>query len=73
MPTALDVPMIETIIVEVPNERHPFGVRGIGETGIVPPMPAISNALRDALGLRLTELPMKPGRGMAALKAQAAP
>ncbi|MCH8974851.1 MAG: xanthine dehydrogenase family protein molybdopterin-binding subunit, partial [Chloroflexi bacterium] len=72
MPTALDVPMIETIIVEVPNERHPFGVRGIGETGIVPPMPAISNALRDALGLRLTELPMKPGRVMAALKAQAA-
>ena len=72
MPTALDVPMIETIIVEVPNERHPFGVRGIGETGIVPPMPAISNALRDALGVRLTELPMKPGRVMAALKAQAA-
>ena len=72
MPTTLDVPTIETIIVEVPNERHPFGVRGIGETGIVPPMPAISNALRDALGVRLTELPMKPGRIMAALKAQAA-
>ena len=73
MPTSLDVPMIDTIIVEVPNERHPFGVRGIGETCIVPPMPAISNALRDALGVRLTELPMKPGRIMAALQAQAGP
>ena len=71
MPTALDVPMIESLIVEVPNSKHPFGVRGIGETGIVPPMPAVSNALRDALGVRLLDLPMKPGRIMAALKEHA--
>ena len=68
MPTTLDVPSVETIIVEVPNSMHPFGVRGIGETGIVPPMPAVANALRDALGIRFTQLPMKPGRVMAALK-----
>ena len=71
MPTALDVPMIESLIVEVPNSKHPFGVRGIGETCIVPPMPALSNALRDALGVRLLNLPMKPGRIMAALREHA--
>jgi len=67
MPTALDLPMIETIIVEVPNANHPFGVRGIGETGIVPPAPAIANAIADALGVRLYQTPMNPGRILEAL------
>ena len=67
MPTALDVPMIETIIVEVPNANHPFGVRGIGETGIVPPAPAVANAIADATGVRLYQTPMNPGRVLEAL------
>jgi CO/xanthine dehydrogenase Mo-binding subunit len=60
MPTSLDVPMIETIIVEVPNPAHPFGVRGVGETPIVPPPAAIANAIHAATGKRFTELPMSP-------------
>jgi xanthine dehydrogenase molybdenum-binding subunit len=60
MPTCLDVPMIDTIIVEVPNPTHPFGVRGVGETPIVPPPAAIANAIYAATGKRLTELPMSP-------------
>jgi CO/xanthine dehydrogenase Mo-binding subunit len=60
MPTCLDVPMIETIIVEVPNPTHPFGVRGVGETPIVPPPAAIANAIHKAVGVRMTELPISP-------------
>ncbi|MCH2582404.1 MAG: xanthine dehydrogenase family protein molybdopterin-binding subunit, partial [Planctomycetes bacterium] len=62
MPTALDVPMIDTVIIEVPNPSHPFGVRGVGETPIVPPPGAIANAVKDATGIRMTELPMSPPR-----------
>lgn len=62
MPTCLDVPMIETIIVEVPNPDHPYGVRGVGETPIVPPPAAIANAIHRATGVRMTELPMSPPR-----------
>ena len=60
MPTTLDVPMIESIIVEVPNPGHPFGVRGVGEVPIVPPPATIANAIRDALGFYMRELPMSP-------------
>ena len=60
MPTCLDLPMIDTVIVEVPNPGHPYGVRGVGEVPIVPPPAAIANALHRALGVRLTELPMSP-------------
>jgi xanthine dehydrogenase molybdenum-binding subunit len=69
MPTALDVPMIETIIVEVPNPAHPYGVRGVGETPIVAPPAAIANAIQRAAGVRLRELPMSPPRVWAALEA----
>ena len=61
MPTALDLPMIDTVIVEIPNPGHPFGVRGTGEVPIVPPMAAIANAIYDAVGVRMTSLPMSPG------------
>ncbi len=61
MPTTLDVPMIETILVEVPNPGHPFGVRGVGEVSIVPPMAAFANAISHAIGTRMTSLPMNPG------------
>ena len=62
MPTCLDLPMIETVIVEVPNPGHPYGVRGVGEVPIVPPPAAVANAIYDAIGVRLRDLPMSPGR-----------
>jgi CO/xanthine dehydrogenase Mo-binding subunit len=52
--------MIDTLIVEVPNETHPYGVRGVGEVPIVPPAGAIANAIARALGVRMTVLPMSP-------------
>ena len=61
MPTSLDLPMIDTVIVEVANAGHPYGVRGVGEIPIVPPMAAIANAIHDAIGVRMTVLPMSPG------------
>ncbi|MBM3215045.1 xanthine dehydrogenase family protein molybdopterin-binding subunit, partial [Candidatus Poribacteria bacterium] len=67
IPTALDVPMIDTILVEVPNPNHPFGLRGVGETPIVPPVGAIANAIYDAVGIRLREAPMSPPRVLAEL------
>jgi len=66
-PVASDVPMIEAVLVEVPNPRHPFGVRGVGEVPIVPPMAAIANAIRGATNLRMPDLPMSPPRVRAAL------
>jgi CO/xanthine dehydrogenase Mo-binding subunit len=67
MPTALDVPMIDCIIVEVPNPSHPYGVRGAGETPIVPPPATIANAIHRAIGVRMTELPMSPPKVWKAL------
>ena len=60
MPTTLDLPMVDTIIVEVPNPDHPYGVRGVGEVPIVPPPAAIANAIYDAVGVRMRDLPMAP-------------
>jgi xanthine dehydrogenase molybdenum-binding subunit len=62
MPTALDLPLIETVIVEVPNPGHPFGVRGVGEVPIVPPLAAVANAVYRATGHRFTKLPINPAR-----------
>lgn len=62
IPTCLDVPMIDTIIVEVPNPAHPYGVRGVGETPIVPPPAALAIAIHRATGVRMRELPMSPPR-----------
>jgi CO/xanthine dehydrogenase Mo-binding subunit len=67
MPTALDLPMIDTVIVEVPNPGHPFGVRGVGEVPIVPPAAAVANALYRATGQRLTRLPMNPAAVLEAM------
>jgi CO/xanthine dehydrogenase Mo-binding subunit len=67
IPVCSDVPMIDAVIVEVPNPRHPYGVRGVGETPIVPPMGAIANAVSHAVGTRFTELPMSPPRVLAAI------
>ena len=70
MPTSLDLPMIDTVIVEVPNPGHPYGVRGVGEVSIVPAMAAVANAIYRAVGVRMTELPMSPGRIEGALAAK---
>lgn len=67
MPTCFDVPMIETILVEVPDPSHPYGVRGVGEVPICPPPAAIANAIAAATGVRMHELPMSPHKLMAAL------
>ena len=67
VPVASDLPMIDTVIVEVPNPRHPYGVRGVGETPICPPMAAIANAVCNATGVRFTDLPMSPPKVLAAL------
>ncbi|HJT34895.1 MAG TPA: xanthine dehydrogenase family protein molybdopterin-binding subunit [Pirellulales bacterium] len=67
MPTALDLPMIDTVIIEVPNPAHPFGVRGVGETPIVAPPAAVANAIYHATGVRMCELPMSPPKVWAAL------
>jgi CO/xanthine dehydrogenase Mo-binding subunit len=66
-PVASDLPMIEAVLVEVPNPRHPFGARGVGEVPIVPPMAAIANAIRGATGLRMPDLPISPPKLRAAL------
>ncbi len=69
MPVASDLPMIETILVEVRNPHHPYGVRGVGEVPIVPPLATVGNAIARATGVRMTELPMSPPRLSAALDA----
>ena len=68
MPVCSDVPMIDAVIVEVPNPGHPYGVRGVGETPSVPPMGAIANAVARATGVRFTSLPMSPPRVLRALE-----
>ncbi|HVH76911.1 MAG TPA: xanthine dehydrogenase family protein molybdopterin-binding subunit [Stellaceae bacterium] len=68
VPVASDLPMIEAVMVEVPNPRHPFGARGVGEVPIVPPMAAVANAICAATGVRLRDLPMSPPRVLEALE-----
>jgi CO/xanthine dehydrogenase Mo-binding subunit len=70
MPTALDLPMIDTVMVEVANPGHPFGARGVGEANIVPPPGAIANAIHHAVGVRMTRLPMNPPALMEAIWSQ---
>jgi CO/xanthine dehydrogenase Mo-binding subunit len=60
VPLALDLPMIDTVIVEVPSSSHPFGVRGVGEVNIVPPPAALANAVYRAIDVRMNVLPMSP-------------
>lgn len=60
IPVASDLPKIDTVMVEIPNPAHPYGVKGVGEIPLVPPLAAIANAIADAIGKRLYELPMSP-------------
>ncbi|MDK3019504.1 xanthine dehydrogenase family protein molybdopterin-binding subunit [Pseudodonghicola flavimaris] len=70
IPVASDLPFIDTVIVEVPNPGHPFGVRGVGETSICPPLAAIANAVSNAVGVRMRQLPMRPSRVLEALESK---
>jgi xanthine dehydrogenase molybdenum-binding subunit len=70
MPTCLDLPLIETIVVEVPGPDNPMGIRGVGEVSIVPPPAAVANAIYRAVGVRMEELPMSPPRLLKALKSK---
>ena len=73
VPVASDLPMIDAILVEVPNPSHPYGVKGVGEVPIVPPLAAVANAVRAATGVRINDLPLSPSRICAALEARSAP
>ena len=70
VPVASDLPRIETVLVEVPNPNHPFGVKGVGEANIVPSLAAVSNAVSHAIGRRMTELPMSPPKILKALSSE---
>ena len=67
VPVASDLPMIDTVILEIPNPGHPYGVRGVGETSIVPPLAAVANAVSASAGVRMTDLPMSPPKVLAAI------
>jgi xanthine dehydrogenase molybdenum-binding subunit len=68
MLTAKDVPNIETIVIETNDPFGPFGAKGVGEPGLVPTAPAIANAIYDAVGVRIKDLPITPEKVLAALK-----
>ena len=70
MPTSLDVPMIDTVMIEVPNPKHPFGIRGVGEAPIIPPLPALAIAVSNAIGVKMSDLPLTPDVILAALEAK---
>ncbi len=68
MPVCSDLPMLDTVIIEVPNPKHPQGVRGVGEVPLVPPLAAVANAIHGALNHRFDSLPMSPPQVLAALE-----
>ena len=70
IPVASDLPMIDTVVIEVPNDTHPYGVRGVGETPIVAPLAAVGNAVSRALNIRMTDLPLSPPKVLEAIDSQ---
>jgi len=68
MPTAKDIPPVQAVIVETDEKDGPFGAKGIGEPGLVPTAPAIANAIYDAVGVRIKDLPITPEKVLKALK-----
>ena len=71
MPTTLDIPMIDAVMIEVPNPHHPFGLRGVGEASIIPPLAAVANAVSHAIGVRIHRLPITPRAVLEALESKA--
>ena len=72
IPVCSDLPMLDAHILEIPNPNHPYGIRGVGETSIVPPLAAIGNAVSNAVGVRMDATPMSPPRILAAMDAETA-
>lgn len=73
LPSIKDVPeKITPIIIESPHRTGPFGAKGVGETALIPFAPAVANAVRDAVGVRCTTLPLTPERLLRAMKAESA-
>ena len=72
MPVASDLPMLDNVMLEIPNPKHPQGVRGVGEVPLVPPLAAVANAVYNALGIRYYSLPMSPPKVKAGIKAKKA-
>jgi CO/xanthine dehydrogenase Mo-binding subunit len=70
MPVCSDLPMLDTVMVEVPNPKHPQGVKGVGEVPLVPVMAAVANAIHDALGKRFYSLPMSPPKVLEVIDAR---
>ncbi len=70
MPVASDLPLLDSVILEIPNDKHPHGVRGVGEAPIVPALAAVANAVKMATGKRMTHLPMSPPKVLAALSSK---
>ena len=68
VPTSADLPTVESVIVEVPAPNGPYGAKGVGEPPITPTLATMANAVRDAIGVRITELPIKPEKVVEALK-----
>jgi len=68
VPVALDLPFIETQILEVPASGGPYGIRGVGEAPITNPPAVVANAIANAIGVRVTEMPMTPERVLRALR-----
>ena len=68
IPTAMDMPEVEKIIIEDPESTAPFGAKGIGEPVMIPVAPAILNAIYDAIGVRIYELPITPEKVLKAIK-----
>jgi len=68
IPVCSDLPFLDTQILEIPNPHHPYGIRGVGETSIVPPLAAIGNAISNAVGVRMDHTPMSPPRILKALE-----
>jgi CO/xanthine dehydrogenase Mo-binding subunit len=73
MPRTLDIPEITSIIVEAPHREGPWGAKGIGEMTVVPMAAAIANAIDDAVGVRIKDLPITPDKILRALKEKGNP
>jgi CO/xanthine dehydrogenase Mo-binding subunit len=70
MPTSVDLPFIDTLLVEVKSEMEPYGVRGVGEPPMIPTTAAVANAVHSATGVRIKNLPMTPEQVLKALKSK---
>jgi CO/xanthine dehydrogenase Mo-binding subunit len=70
VPVCSDLPMIDTVMVEKPNPAHPYGVKGVGEVPIVPPLATVANAVSRAIGARMRDLPLAPDKVYTAMQAK---